>query len=207
MGNSQSCIRTVSGFHRWLRTNHPDYTILTPEGQSHCFRVRLLSTGNPVPSHFPWGASISVSPDRMGNRGDEYGEGEPTTWEIALVDSNDELTYIDGWGYDDVRSFFNEDADPRDFYKRLFTELQLLRSLLEQSNAAGELVSRPGYESDEDSEDEDDDNDDYGPDQDSDDDCKDNDSDDDDGPDHYGDRKDESIDDSVKDDTIKDSIE
>jgi hypothetical protein len=53
--------------------------------------------------------SCSVSPDSMGNRGEEYNEGIPNNLEIALVGKNNKLTYDEKLGYRDVCNFFSDE--------------------------------------------------------------------------------------------------
>jgi len=69
----------------------------------YCFRVN-----NPKTSLIPI-ISVSVPPDACGNRGKEYNEGEPSTFEFALVDGNNGLMYDSSIGYSDICRFYTMD--------------------------------------------------------------------------------------------------
>lgn len=68
-------------------------------GRHYVFRVKF-----PLNKRL-YGVSVSVPPDAMGNRGKKYGEENPSTYELALVGTNEELTYVDELGYSDVSRF------------------------------------------------------------------------------------------------------
>ena len=62
-----------------------------------------------------YGVSVSVPPDAIGNRGEKYDEGIPSTYETALVGPDDKLMYDEKAGYDDVCRHYS----PRDVLKEL----------------------------------------------------------------------------------------
>lgn len=110
MGNSKSCIRKNIEIRNKLKNNEKikdlisdgKITFMINPNVSWCFQLRFKNKNYKKIG----GISISVPPDVIGNRGNEYKEPEePTTVETALVDSDGKLIYIDELGYDDVKRF------------------------------------------------------------------------------------------------------
>lgn len=111
MGNSKSCIRKNIEIYYELKNNEKikdlildgKITFKSHHIESWCFQLKFKNKNYEKIG----GISISVPPDAIGNRGNEYNEPEePTTVETALVGSDGELIYIDELGYDDVKRFY-----------------------------------------------------------------------------------------------------
>jgi hypothetical protein len=111
MGNYKSCIRKNIEIYYELKNNKKIKDLILDEKitfkshhiESWCFQLKFKNKNYEKIG----GISISVPPDAIGNRGNEYNEPEePTTLETALVDSDGELIYIDELGYDDVKRFY-----------------------------------------------------------------------------------------------------
>lgn len=67
----------------------------------YCFRLEFPETST---LHR---MSLSVPPDACGNRGIEYDEGFPSTYEMIPIDAKGRLQYPSEAGYDDIRRFFS----------------------------------------------------------------------------------------------------
>ena len=101
MGNMTACTNKASELYTELSLNNN--------------LSEWVDFGGPPTGHYCFGiggfthtefdsVSISVPPDAMGNRGAEYDEGEPSTFETALI-KDGELVYVDELGYEDVQRF------------------------------------------------------------------------------------------------------
>jgi len=66
-------------------------------GKHYVFRVQFPSNER------LFGVSVSVPLDA--NSGRKYGDKDPPTYEMALVGTNEDLTYVDELGYSDVCRF------------------------------------------------------------------------------------------------------
>lgn len=104
MGNVSSCIARSRQLHATLSSS-PELraagVVVLPFGDSYAFRVQL-----PFTSHFPM-LSCSVPPDAIGNRGEEYEEGTPSTLETALYSASG-VMYDEEVGYMDVLRFYSD---------------------------------------------------------------------------------------------------
>lgn len=106
MGNSPACQKVASNLRDSLASSQElknnGVGVPNSTGDAHCFRVSLPF---PYPSSH---ISVSVPPDAYGNRGDDYNEGVPSTYETVLF-NNEKLVYNESVGYDDVRRFESTD--------------------------------------------------------------------------------------------------
>lgn len=107
MGNQLACQQVAGNLRNFLESSdelkNNGVGVPNSTNNSHCFKVSLPF---PYPSNY---ISVSVPPNAYGNRGDEYGEGVPSTYETALF-NNGELVYNDDVGYEDICRFeSNED--------------------------------------------------------------------------------------------------
>lgn len=108
MGNMQACQTASSNLYDELQ-RRADLTgrirFFPRNEESHCFRVTLNVRGFPQVR----GLSISYPPDAMGNRGDQYNEGFPSTIETALIGETAQLYYNASLGYEDICRFSSTD--------------------------------------------------------------------------------------------------
>lgn len=74
---------------------------MVPFSPHYCFRLEFPKTST---LH---GMSVSVPPDACGNRGIEYNEGIPSTYEMVPIDAEGRLHYPSEAGYDDVCRFYS----------------------------------------------------------------------------------------------------
>lgn len=103
MGNIEACrIKAIEIYNELKNRELKDFIFLAPETKHHCFRINFPK------EHYLEQISISVPHDDCGNRGNEYNEGIPSTYEIALI-KNDDIYYDDEIGYDSVCRFFSVD--------------------------------------------------------------------------------------------------
>lgn len=78
------------------------------ESRTECSTEHSCSSKTPGPK--PHMISISVPPDRMGNCGNNppYDDGPiPTTFEIALISTEDDVMYDEDSGYYDIGTFYS----------------------------------------------------------------------------------------------------
>ncbi len=109
MGNLQGCIYASNRLYDLLENeikNNPQLIELgvaleARHKNGYCFRVIFKS-----PKNLAHAISISYPPDAYGNKGVEYNQPEiATTIETALIDSTNNLFYLDKLGYSDVLRF------------------------------------------------------------------------------------------------------
>jgi hypothetical protein len=82
----------ISGYSDKIRNNE----------NSHCFRIMFTDS---------FGLSVSIPPDAMGNNPNYLEDGQmPSTIETALV-RNNEISYSDALGYDDVCRFYANNGE------------------------------------------------------------------------------------------------
>jgi hypothetical protein len=102
MDNEQACVNAAVSLYEELNPYLVDLGLHAIKPINHyCFRVELPRGGEDFDQ-----ISVSVPIGRGGNRGYAHGEGDPSTYELALVHEG-EIVYHGDIGYDDVRSFYS----------------------------------------------------------------------------------------------------
>lgn len=124
MGNITSCTNKASELYRELQLNNDlSEWVVFGRLKKYCFRVSGFT-------HTEFDSvSISVPPDAMGNRGAEFDEGDPSTFETALV-KDGELVYVEELDYEDVQRFFSTEE--------LIAELERLHNSISEEEKKDE---------------------------------------------------------------------
>ena len=98
MKSMMECNIVAKELHTKLISNYnlKNVDFMPVGNETYCFRAKLVNGR---------GISIAVPPDAMGNRGDRFNEGVPSTYEIALYE-NGNVIYNESIGYEDICRFY-----------------------------------------------------------------------------------------------------
>lgn len=109
MGNTPACIKASQKLRLILKDELPPSLKIINLEDSYCFRIEGFRG-----KYFNL-LSVSYPPDAMGNRTEDQNE-YPETIETAIFKDN-EIVYIEEFGYEDVKRFYNVEDLLKEIYE------------------------------------------------------------------------------------------